>query len=293
MPVAQNPKRKFAGTLLLAVALFIVGISTVAFAQGTSFLDEVINAIGRSYAERLPVPTTVGGAGSGFDENIGAIATTTGAVGWVPNVGISETVRYGTFGIDDVDSRVVGQFQKDCTDATSTVFSFQNTTGKQVAITELVYKLTGSPTTTVGISTGTSTRAYVDNGGSPNPYTDLDNIGLTAVMDTFIIPSSTPTGTMYFMSNYPGINRQTGFKWQWSGTGVIGPTTIQLEGGATAGGPAVARGESYTLLEPGDFILGYASTTVNNLAEATDMSAVTSTNSIFNCSVYGEYTILN
>lgn len=151
----------------------------------------------------------------------------------------------------------------DFTDATSTLFSFENRKGRRMWINDWTnVTLTGVPSSTARIVIGTSTTQYV------NPYdgsnTDLVQAlagnanGYNSIIYTGNISSANAaTNTsMYFKADYQGKDGRDG-----TGSFYLVP------------------------VEPGQFIVGAATSTI--------MSAVTSTDSYFNGQVKLRYFLID
>ena len=249
---------------VVAIVL-LVGVFEIVKAA-PSFIELFAKYAGERYADKLPVP-------SDFLETnefeIGAIATST--VDWSNQPNISIDGSYKGAGLRfDMGSRTkdginYGYDNGDFTTSSSTIFSIENTSGKSVYITNGFLKVSGLATSTTQLFVGTSTDGYINHStvyGAVKDPTD----SITSIMDNVLITDGSvldATSTVFSLLDFPG-----------SDTG---------------------KGNYGVIINPGEFIVGYASTTDadNDGAEIAGADTSATTTSYFDGSYWLEYISLD
>src|SRR3990167_2869235 len=167
-------------------------------------LNDALGAIGTRFQNGIAVGTdnavgTAGDIDAAGDLNMKSATTTS-------FFGDSELLFSNTVGQTSLGGSVKkGWAHKDCTSATSTIFSFQNTTGGTVYVTDTRIKITGTATATTELFIGTSTEAFVNE----DLYSTISNptareVG--AIMHRAILTANTApnvTSTIIAMTDYP------------------------------------------------------------------------------------------
>lgn len=248
---------------VVAIVL-LVGVFGIVKAA-PSFIELFAKYAGERYADKLPVP-------SDFLETnefeIGAIATST--VDWSNQPNISIDGSYKGAGLRfDMGSRTkdgisYGYDNGDFTTSSSTIFYIENTSGKIIYVTNGFLKTTGLATSTTQLFVGTSTDRYINHNTYGAVADPSDSI--TSIMNNVLITDASSldaTNTVFSLLDFPG-----------SDTG---------------------KGNYGVIVNPGEFIVGYASTTDadNDGAEIAGADTTASTTSYFDGSYWLEYISLD
>ncbi len=249
---------------IFTAIVLLVGVFGLTKAS-TSFVELFAKFAGEKYADKLPVPTDF------FETNdfeIGTIATST--VDWSnqPNISIDGSYKGAGLRFDKgsrtKDGISYGYENGDFLTSSSTIFSIGNTSGKNIYVTNGFIKTSGLATSTTQLFIGTSTDGYINlatYGAIINP-TD----SITSIMDNVLITDVSlldATNTVFSLLDFPG-----------SDTG---------------------KGNYGIIVNPGEFIVGFASTTDadNDGAEIAGADTSVATTSYFDGSYWLEYIILD
>ena len=236
--------------IVALVAIVIFGAMAVTFGKN-SFIQMVAQFAGITYGNRLPLPEM------GLGDEIGAVATTT--VGWSaqPNIALDasyqgEVIRYD-MGDRAKNGVMLGYQAGDCTDATTTLFTLQNTTGRTIYVDNAGFFVTGGINSITSWGMGTTSVAFVNRDTTfRTGAVTTDTEGKLSIFYNLKIAANIATGTsLWMLDNLPTDTRDN-------------------------------SGAYYNVaVLPGEYITGYATST-----DVTEYGSVTSSVSHFACKYF-------
>lgn len=236
--------------IVALVAILVFGVMAVTFSK-VSFTQLVAQFAGITYGNRLPLPEM------GFNGEIGAVATTT--VGWSaqPNIALDasyqgEVIRYD-MGDRTANGVMFGYQAGDCTDATTTLFALQNTTGRTIYVNDAGFFVTGGINAATSWGIGTTSVAYVNRDTTfRTGAVTTDTEGKLSIFYNLTTAANIATGTsLWVEDNLPTDTRDN-------------------------------SGAYYNVaVLPGEYITGYATST-----DVVEYGSVTSSVSFFACKYF-------
>jgi len=237
--------------IVALVAIVVFGAMAVTFGKN-SFIQMVAQFAGITYGNRLPLPEM------GFDSGeIGQVATTT--VGWSaqPNIALDasyqgEVIRYD-MGSRTANGLMLGYQAGDCTDATTTLFAVQNTTGRTVYVDNAGFFITGGINAATSYGMGTTSVAFANRDTTfRTGASATDTEGKLSIFYAVAKAANIATGTSMFMSDNLATDTRD------------------------------KSGAYYNVaVLPGEYITGYATST-----DVTEYGSVTSSVSFFACKYF-------
>ena len=212
----QQKKHHWSGLLVLIIAIVVVGITNYAIAQpsfttDSTFRGEVIKETSQIAANNLLAEGNPFVAGEMLFGSSGLVTTGTPELyGGFTSINISEELRFG----DNDPKTGEGYSQwlvvKDCTDATTTLMSFQNKYGENIYIRDMWVDLLGKATSTVRFAVSTTTSAFYARDDFTLLLGDAVGTLMKSMGSLGQDDGLAATGTRVFMGDFKGTNTSVG-----------------------------------------------------------------------------------